>query len=379
MTEQKEHSLEALSPPDSRENPIERMPALSGITGYAPGGDTLLFKDSLFAMDKTSFGSSLPKVSHWSVAWSDLMMTMFILFLSMFIYQAAHKEFLVSDEVEVLGGETSEALEVGDRNQAVFPFVPIKPAPPLMTSGTIKKVEPIHLQDIDVDTAFFDADKTGGKKRIIDSLNQQATTDADEVLQVSKIDRQTMTLEKESSRFAQPSSNYPSLGELEQNEFSENFILEKEALVNLDLDKFASIDLVPDTAMRIILTGDLLFDTGMAELSFLAKNSLRKIADIIKRTPYIINVVGHTDNIPMNSDKYATNWELSVARASRVTRFLIEDMNMNPNQFVVSGYGPYRPIKSNTNSRNRAVNRRVEIIISKKLPAPVAATAENIN
>ena len=379
MTEQKEHIPEALPPPDSGEDPIERMPALSGITGYAPGGDMLLFKDSLFAMDNTSFGSSLPKVSHWSVAWSDLMMTMFILFLSMFIYQAAHKEFLVSDEVEVLGGETSEALEVGDRNQAVFPFVPIKPAPPLMTSGTIKKVEPIHLQDIDVDTAFFDADKTGGKKRIIESLKQPATTDAEKSLQVSKRGRQTVSPEKESSDFAQPSFSYPVSEEFEQNEFSENFILEREALVNLDLDKFASIDLVPDTAMRIILTGDLLFDTGMAELSFSAKNSLRKIADIIKRTPYIINVVGHTDNIPMNSDKYTTNWELSVARASRVTRFLIEDMNMNPNQFVVSGYGPYRPIRSNTNSRNRAVNRRVEIIISKKLPAPVAATAENIN
>jgi chemotaxis protein MotB len=379
MAEQKEHNPEALSPPDSGEDPIKRLPALTGITGYAPGGDTLLFKDSLFAMDNTSFGSSLPKVSHWSIAWSDLMMTMFILFLSMFIYQAAHKEFLVSDEVEVLGGETSEALEVGDRNQAVFPFMPIKTAPPLMTSGTIKKVEPIHLQDIDVDTAFFDADKTGGKNRIVDSLNQQATTDADETLQESKIDKQSVSSEIESSRLAQPSFSYPASEQFEQNEFSEDFILEKEALVNLDLEKFASIDLVPDTAMRIILTGDLLFDTGMAELSFSAQNSLRKIADIIKITPYIINVVGHTDNIPMNSDKYATNWELSVARASRVTRFLIEDMNMNPNQFVVSGYGPYRPIKSNTNSRNRAVNRRVEIIISKKLPAPVAVTAENIN
>jgi len=379
MTEQKEHILETTSPPDAGEDPIEHLPALSGITGYAPGGDMLLFKDSLFAMDNSSFGSSLPKVSHWSIAWSDLMMTMFILFLSMFIYQAAHKEFLVSDEVEVLGGETSEALEVGDRNQAVFPFVPIMPAPPLMTSGTVKKVEPIHLQDIDNDTAFFDEDKTGGKKRIIDNLNQPPPTNTDKSVQVSKKNQQTAPSEKDYENFAQPSLPYPASEEYKQNEFSADFALEREALVSLDLEKFASIDLVPDNTMRIILTGDLLFDTGMAELSFSARNSLRKIADIIKKTPYIINVVGHTDNIPMNSDKYATNWELSVARASRVTRFLIEDMNMNPNQFVVSGYGPFRPIKSNTNVRNRAANRRVEIIISRKLPAPIAATAENIN
>jgi len=379
MTEQTEHIPEATSPPDAGEDPIEHLPALSGITGYAPGGDMLLFKDSLFAMDNSSFGSSLPKVSHWSIAWSDLMMTMFILFLSMFIYQAAHKEFLVSDEVEVLGGDTSEALEVGDRHQAVFPFVPIMPAPPLMTSGTVKKVEPIHLQDIDNDTAFFDEDRTGGKNRIIDNMNQPPPTDTEKSAQVSKKDQQTVPSEKDYENFAQPSLPYPASEEYEQNEFSADFALKREALVSLDLEKFASIDLVPDKTMRIILTGDLLFATGMAELSFSARDSLRKIADIIKRTPYIINIVGHTDNIPMNSDKYATNWELSVARASRVTRFLIEDMNMNPNQFVVSGYGPYRPIKLNTNAHNRAANRRVEIIISRKLPAPVAATAENIN
>jgi chemotaxis protein MotB len=80
----------------------------------------------------------------------------------------------------------------------------------------------------------------------------------------------------------------------------------------------------------------------------------------------------------MHSEKYATNWELSVARASSVARFLVEDMKMNPQQFVVSGYSSFRPMRSNTNARNRAVNRRVEIIISKRLPTPVTATAENL-
>ena len=154
--------------------------------------------------------------------------------------------------------------------------------------------------------------------------------------------------------------------------------MSKTDIAKLGLKNFASIDLVPDTTMRIILTGDLLFETGLADLSTSSKDSIKKIAAVIKNTPYMINVVGHTDNIPMHSDKYATNWELSVARASTVTRFLIEEMKMNPNQFVVSGYSSYRPIKANTNARNRSINRRVEIIISKRLPAPVAASAENI-
>ena len=92
----------------------------------------------------------------------------------------------------------------------------------------------------------------------------------------------------------------------------------------------------------------------------------------------MINVVGHTDNVPMHSEKYATNWELSVARASIVARCLVEEMGMNPQQFVVSGYSSYRPIKPNTNARNRATNRKVEIIISKRLPVPVSANAENL-
>lgn len=154
--------------------------------------------------------------------------------------------------------------------------------------------------------------------------------------------------------------------------------MSKQALTENKLNDFASIDLVPDTTMRIILTGDLLFDTGQADLSESAKQSLRKIAAIIKKTPYMINVIGHTDSLPMHSARFATNWELSVVRASRVARFLIEEMGMNPLQFIVSGYGPYRPRRPNTNVANRAANRRVEIVISKRLPPAVKATPDNL-
>jgi chemotaxis protein MotB len=92
----------------------------------------------------------------------------------------------------------------------------------------------------------------------------------------------------------------------------------------------------------------------------------------------MINVVGHTDNLPMRSNQFMSNWELSVARASSVARFLIDEMGMNPVQFVVSGYASYRPIAPNTTAENRAKNRRVEIIISKRLPNPLPATVENL-
>ncbi|MBT5551509.1 MAG: OmpA family protein [Nitrospina sp.] len=78
-------------------------------------------------------------------------------------------------------------------------------------------------------------------------------------------------------------------------------------------------------------------------------------------------VDGHTDNVPMKSAKYPSNWELSAARASKVARFIIEKMRFPPEQIVVTGYGEFRPLKANTDDDARAANRRVEIKILKAL------------
>jgi chemotaxis protein MotB len=78
-------------------------------------------------------------------------------------------------------------------------------------------------------------------------------------------------------------------------------------------------------------------------------------------------VDGHTDNVPMKSAKFPSNWELSAARASKVARFIIEKMRFPPAQMVVTGYGEFRPLKANTDDDARAANRRVEIKILKAL------------
>ena len=87
----------------------------------------------------------------------------------------------------------------------------------------------------------------------------------------------------------------------------------------------------------------------------------------------MIEVVGHTDNQSMRSDTFPSNWELSVARASSVARFFIEETDMNPNQFLVSGFSSYRPLHPNTTAQNRAANRRIEVIISNKYPQTAMA------
>ncbi|MEE4166149.1 MAG: flagellar motor protein MotB [Desulfocapsaceae bacterium] len=375
LTPDKQETVDTVTDKDILPVVPKSEPVVSG------GGDLTLYSSSLFLADESPFRSSHPKVSHWSIAWSDLMMTMFILFLSMFVYQASHKEFLVSDEMEVIGGDTTEALDIIHDNGNTFPFVPIAPGRPLMSGGTVKKVEPVNIQDIEADSTFFDEDRNGGLDRIRESFRQAQQKPGPKITADSK----------EQSVAAAPVTVLPENQEEKEKPRGELpadvaattpvdtvFTISRDAIAKLGLTDFASIDLVPDQTMRIILTGDLLFDTGQAELNESSKYSLEQIADQIREIPYVINVVGHTDNIPMHSEKYATNWELSVARASTVARFLVEEMNMNPQQFVVSGYSSYRPIRPNTTAPNRAANRRVEIIISKRLPSPVSATAQNL-
>ncbi len=330
-----------------------------------------------YLIDDESSRSPLVKTTHWSIAWSDLMMTMFVLFLSLFVYQAAHKEFLVSDEIAVIGGDTAAAQEISAASRATFPFVPISPGAPLVTAGTVKKIEPIRLEDIDPAIVFFDEPRNGGRQRLSESLNQDqpaaAAQDRSQTKQASRVS--TVSPAREYSVNRQQGGGQSEPGQ----PIVEAIRIDQALLERLDLEQFAAIDLIPDQTMRIILTGDLLFATGQAELTKPAIASLKTIAAIINATPYLINVVGHTDDIPIHSERFASNWELSVARASRVARFLIDDMAMDPNQFVVSGYGAQRPREPNTDPISRAANRRVEIIISKKLPAPTIASLQSVS
>lgn len=270
---------------------------------------------------------------------------------------------------EIIGGDTTEALQSLDLSGATFPFAPIHPGLPLITGGTVKKIEQEKISPQDFDPIYTE------------DLSQPEENKPEE-----KQERQTFSTNSiegnlQTSAVETADTLSPGLEEIQQpatDRFQEIFTLSTVALKTNNLDKFAAIDIIPDKTMRIILTGDLLFDLGESDLSENASSSLQKIVEIVRHTPYMINIVGHTDNLPMRSNRFKSNWELSVARASTVARFLIDEMNMDPGQFVVSGYSSNRPIAPNTTAENRAKNRRVEIIISKRLPNPLPATAENL-
>lgn len=85
---------------------------------------------------------------------------------------------------------------------------------------------------------------------------------------------------------------------------------------------------------------------------------------LLAKLPNLVKIEGHTDNRPISTEKYPSNWELSAARASSVIRYLIEEHSLDPERFVAVGYGDTRPIVQNSSNENYQKNRRVEIVIS---------------
>ena len=105
------------------------------------------------------------------------------------------------------------------------------------------------------------------------------------------------------------------------------------------------------------------FDNGRAELKDSAKQALMKIAPIIRASDNQIRIEGHTDNVPISTNEFKSNWELSVRRATEVVRHLIEKYDFPPERISASGYAEYRPVAPNDTAQDRALNRRIEIIL----------------
>ncbi len=114
--------------------------------------------------------------------------------------------------------------------------------------------------------------------------------------------------------------------------------------------------------IRLILQERILFSSGSAELRPETYSILDKLYDILKDLPNPVEVEGHTDSIPIATDRFPSNWELSTARASSIVRYFISK-GIYPERLKASGYADTKPIASNATPEGRAQNRRVEIVI----------------
>ena len=121
---------------------------------------------------------------------------------------------------------------------------------------------------------------------------------------------------------------------------------------------------IQEGSLVIVLSDDILFDSGKAEIKKEAYVVLDKLSVIlIEELPTKnIGIAGHTDNVPIRFSPWASNWELSTARATSVLHYLV-DVGVAPQRLSAIGYGEHRPVASNETSAGRAKNRRVEISI----------------
>ena len=110
------------------------------------------------------------------------------------------------------------------------------------------------------------------------------------------------------------------------------------------------------------LSEQILFESGVASISPQALPLIEKIGMIVAKSNYRIRIEGHTDDVPIHTNTFPSNWELSTARAVNVLRYFVDHLHIDPQRLEAEGFSEYRPLVANDTPANRAKNRRVEVI-----------------
>ncbi|MGD8991740.1 MAG: flagellar motor protein MotB [Desulfobacterales bacterium] len=120
--------------------------------------------------------------------------------------------------------------------------------------------------------------------------------------------------------------------------------------------------LLSEEGLVMRLPEQTLFESGVATISPEALPLLEKVGAIIAQTHYLIRIKGHTDNVPIHTFLFPSNWELSTARAVNVLRYFIERHQIDSQRMSAEGFAEFQPLAANDSTENRAKNRRVEVI-----------------
>ena len=140
----------------------------------------------------------------------------------------------------------------------------------------------------------------------------------------------------------------------------------KSSLGNLN-DTDVSVN-VEKSVVFISLSDKMLFTSGSTEISPNAKNVLAKVATVVNAKPDMeVLVEGHTDDVPITKDCIKDNWDLSVLRATAITRVLSKELGVDPARLTAGGRGQFVPLVPNDSPAHKAANRRTRIVILPKM------------
>lgn len=131
------------------------------------------------------------------------------------------------------------------------------------------------------------------------------------------------------------------------------------------------------------------FDSGSATIRPGSLDAISRLAEVLKQRPENLRIEGHTDNVPIHTARFSSNWELSTARATDLIQLLITNYGLPPSHLSAAGYGEFHPVASNDTPEGRAQNRRLDVVIlapfqplaqsrgNEKREAPAPATVPN--
>jgi chemotaxis protein MotB len=120
------------------------------------------------------------------------------------------------------------------------------------------------------------------------------------------------------------------------------------------------------------------FDSGSAQIKPQAIDAIHRIAGFLQGRACALRIEGHTDNVPIHTASFASNWELSTGRATALVKLLIEDEGFAPQRLSAAGYGEFHPVAENSSVAGQQMNRRVDIVIvSEAPPLPQFAPSAN--
>lgn len=138
------------------------------------------------------------------------------------------------------------------------------------------------------------------------------------------------------------------------------------------------IELIRDPRGLVVsLPDDATFAVGSADATNEARSLIATVGDAIRVSANPIRIEGHTDNVPIKTSKYDSNWELSTARASAVVAYLVKNVGIDATRLSAAGYGEFHPRGPNATADGRARNRRVDLVIldsPESAPAPTEAS-----
>jgi chemotaxis protein MotB len=118
------------------------------------------------------------------------------------------------------------------------------------------------------------------------------------------------------------------------------------------------------------------FDSGQAVLLPGAAAKIERIAQVLTQHGLDLRVEGHSDNQPIHTAQFRSNWELSTARAMAVVQLLVDDAGFDPHKISVAGFGEYRPIADDATPEGRRMNRRVDLVVVAATTPPASANSQ---